>query len=1178
MKMKRLKKVVSLVLSVAMVGTLTSIYTKNAHAEEYKYTYGNFEYIVDDLDDAIITKYNGTEKNLVIPSDLEGHMVVKLERGSFKDVKTVTSITIPESVTEIGSECFSGDVSLKDINIPSQVKKIGVLFIAQTQISEVTIPKTIEAMERTYYSNSPFDENIPENAASGAGKLTEIVIPDGVKTIGANAFSDCAKLETVALPESVTEIGSECFNGDVSLKELNIPTHIKKIGVLFIAQTQISEVTIPKTIEAMERTYYSNSPFDESNVKKISFEAGIENNIPENAASGAGKLTEVVIPDGVKIIGANAFSDCAKLENIAIPESVTEIGQSCFEGDSMISEIKLSNGIKTIKSYAFANCEKLGEIVIPSSVESISDGAFINTNSKIYCNYRSESTMNLVESDIDFISSEENDPESNIIDRQNSFYTINANGISINNTIALNVKMTIKDSQKGSGEERTLIIRIPKSTEILFPSIKVNGKYVAESEINYNEDSETLTIPVMEDSVEVTFNVKVSAKEKIKSYAYVTDNDANGKKIIDVIDTINEYFDGLTINAPEISSDKTVHIRGIADKDKTIDLFVNGEKVTSVASKKNGSYEADVEIKHDNNLDKSVIEAKCTDNNGEEISKSTTVIYQEKTPKMTEFELIYYDHYDEEFHCNLLNTNGIVPRIYWYPGLEIKFKAKFENTEQISHIYVTSTKNGIKKSIEAFYDEESGYYITTDAFDTNDYNYIPGAISVEYNNKSYKITNADALEFIESVNKTGGVAEKTKVTYTKKTDTSVEGSVDLSAFSKNDEKLIVDTKAEQIELVNEQDLNNLRQKYQITDKAYKYYQVDENGSETCFETQNLEDGSVSVISYPVYIHGTIEHSVRYSRSSSRSIAGGYNWKVHNYNSSGVTIPFDMEPINDIVSDMDYVPESVKLGVQMLTNHQDYEKLVQEIMQSSDISNKAEAQRMAQDYIIMKQLCAIGLTCFSVACPEMAITNFLLSQISDFAFSEYRKYILGEDLLLSWLIDPSGYIYDEDTKKRINGAKVTAYWIPYDDSEEFWDNKPSLDTYGEVWDGLEYEQLNPIITEVEGKYAWDVPEGWWRVKCEKEGYETVWTDWMPVPPIQTDVNIALKSLYQTVYGDVDNNGKVETADAVLLNKYLAGYSGLDINLEAADTDNNGKIETADTVYLLKYLAGYQIALG
>ena len=155
---------------------------------------------------------------------------------------------------------------------------------------------------------------------------------------------------------------------------------------------------------------------------------------------------------------------------------------------------------------------------------------------------------------------------------------------------------------------------------------------------------------------------------------------------------------------------------------------------------------------------------------------------------------------------------------------------------------------------------------------------------------------------------------------------------------------------------------------------------------------------------------------------------------------------------------------------------------------------------------------------------------------------------------------------------------TAYWIPYDDSEEFWDNKPSLDTYGEVWDGLEYEQLNPIITEVEGKYAWDVPEGWWRVKCEKEGYETVWTDWMPVPPIQTDVNIALKSLYQTVYGDVDNNGKVETADAVLLNKYLAGYSGLDINLEAADTDNNGKIETADTVYLLKYLAGYQIALG
>lgn len=47
-----------------------------------------------------------------------------------------------------------------------------------------------------------------------------------------------------------------------------------------------------------------------------------------------------------------------------------------------------------------------------------------------------------------------------------------------------------------------------------------------------------------------------------------------------------------------------------------------------------------------------------------------------------------------------------------------------------------------------------------------------------------------------------------------------------------------------------------------------------------------------------------------------------------------------------------------------------------------------------------------------------------------------------------------------------------------------------------------------MTNADGKYAWDVPEGWWRIKCEKEGYQTTWSDWMTVPPVQTDVNIAM----------------------------------------------------------------------
>lgn len=100
------------------------------------------------------------------------------------------------------------------------------------------------------------------------------------------------------------------------------------------------------------------------------------------------------------------------------------------------------------------------------------------------------------------------------------------------------------------------------------------------------------------------------------------------------------------------------------------------------------------------------------------------------------------------------------------------------------------------------------------------------------------------------------------------------------------------------------------------------------------------------------------------------------------------------------------------------------------------------------------------------------------------------------------------LFDANTNLRIEGAKVSAYWIPYDESEDFWNKKPDLNNYGVLWKSEEYEQQNPLISNVDGKYAWDVPEGWWRVKVEKEGYVTQWSDWMTVPPVQMDVNIGL----------------------------------------------------------------------
>ena len=106
------------------------------------------------------------------------------------------------------------------------------------------------------------------------------------------------------------------------------------------------------------------------------------------------------------------------------------------------------------------------------------------------------------------------------------------------------------------------------------------------------------------------------------------------------------------------------------------------------------------------------------------------------------------------------------------------------------------------------------------------------------------------------------------------------------------------------------------------------------------------------------------------------------------------------------------------------------------------------------------------------------------------------------------IDPSGYVYEGVTSNRLEGVTATAY---YKELVE--------DMYGDLhenivlWDAEEYAQENPLFTDENGMYRWDVPQGLWQVKFEKEGYQTTYSEWLPVPPPQLEVNIPMTQMLQ-----------------------------------------------------------------
>ena len=107
-----------------------------------------------------------------------------------------------------------------------------------------------------------------------------------------------------------------------------------------------------------------------------------------------------------------------------------------------------------------------------------------------------------------------------------------------------------------------------------------------------------------------------------------------------------------------------------------------------------------------------------------------------------------------------------------------------------------------------------------------------------------------------------------------------------------------------------------------------------------------------------------------------------------------------------------------------------------------------------------------------------------------------------------LIDPSGFVYEAVESNRLEGVTATIYY-----------KKTVEDMYGETheeevkWNAEEYAQKNPLFTDENGMYQWDVPQGMWQVRLSKNGYEPAQSEWLPVPPPQLDVNIGMTQLRQ-----------------------------------------------------------------
>lgn len=296
-----------------------------------------------------ITDYVGEQTDVVIPPRLAGYTVVKIADRAFSGGE-FTSVTIADTVTELGESAFSWCQNMQRINIGSGVVSVGkYAFNLCSEITEVHI-SDLPAWMRikfTNYSSNPLSSRKASLWLNGE-EIVDLVVPEGVTSIGQYAFYEIDALQSVTMSSTLVSIGGSAFYGCGNLTDITWSPSVKSVGTdAFIHSGKITGVWI-SDLSAWLNCYFSN-----------------QNSNPMYGSKAAlwlnGELvTDLVIPSNVESIQANAFAGCSSLKSIVIPSQIYSIGQFAFYYSKNLEEIYFCGRMPSYGSWAFKGVPATG--------------------------------------------------------------------------------------------------------------------------------------------------------------------------------------------------------------------------------------------------------------------------------------------------------------------------------------------------------------------------------------------------------------------------------------------------------------------------------------------------------------------------------------------------------------------------------------------------------------------------------------------------------------------------------------------------------------------------------------------------------------------------------------------------------------------------------------------------
>lgn len=742
--------------------------------------------------------------------------------------------------------------------------------------------------------------------------------------------------------------------------------------------------------------------------------------------------------------------------------------------------------------------------------------------------------------------------------RDTTIYSSNCEIVSPGKLVTMRLSYQLKDTYAKSAEDIQAVFELPEGSGYIPGSLVVDGS----PQKNVILEDNKVIVPLKKDGGLIIFYIKPDGTNPLITSTASLRFKKSGASFAELAGSVNIEIPVISISGPLNTSNSQVNLSGTGVPGTLVSIYDGLQKVGEVKCNKAGSWHTGINLATGSESVHMITARIYTGTENEVSSEALAIKYDKAMVDVTELAIYYNAHTPQKIVLTK-ETLGIArPRLTMYPGTPFTFTIKATNSNRVDRMYVVSTKNGERKTMEASYDTANGLWTANGHFDETNHNYLPGKLSVEYvlketdastvqesqvdprdvefSNLSDEWQNAD-MEIMENTFTDSGNSGRIKVHYT------------LADDKKTDVYSTIGVTRKPAETTPEELIAAGYQKVTLDDGSIGYTITLANTEGTALRTEVIHfykgdtatGASLSTMGLRLGLAGPSTVLTRLPVRYAATTDAGYFQESFFTEVAGKVGEMDVEMAVKFVGGGELAAKSAGTATGILTtlidayntidgyadsyaiNAQAQQKVINSPQMTADQKNHYLQQLnnnnhemfslMGMKLAYMGTFAALGIMggilLSGAAVPALLISGFTFGAaiMGGMIFNKEREKLKKdmdrilkelEDPLVVIVVDPnyeydpSGYVYEAVPSNRLQDVQATAYYQK---------NGKAV-----LWDAGEYDQENPLITDSEGKYAWDVPEGQWQVRYELDGYETTTSEWLPVPPPQTEVNIGMVS--------------------------------------------------------------------